>query len=128
MSALSNYLENALLNATLSATAYTSPSTVYLGLFLTDPTDANTGNEISGGSYMRAPLSFGTASNGQISNIAAINFEVATTDWGTVGWVGIFDAQTSGNLLFHTALNTPVTVSATTIFTMPVGSLVITLS
>ena len=53
MAALSNYLENALINATLRNTSYTSPSTVYVGLFTTDPTDAGSGTEVSGGSYAR---------------------------------------------------------------------------
>ena len=40
MSAMSNYLENALVNATLRNTTYTSPATVYVGLYTSDPTDA----------------------------------------------------------------------------------------
>lgn len=128
MSALSNYLENALLNATLGGVSYTSPSSVYLGLFLTDPTDAGSGTEVSGGSYMRSQITFGTASGGQISNVAAINFEVATTDWGTIGWVGIFDAASGGNLLFHAPLNTPAVINTGNLLTMPVGSIVATLS
>ena len=39
MAEISNYLENAIINATLRATTYTSPATVYVSLWTTDPTD-----------------------------------------------------------------------------------------
>ena len=58
MSALSNYLENALVNHVLRNTAYTTPGTsVYVGLikfYETDKLEAGTvTQEISGGSYAR---------------------------------------------------------------------------
>ena len=34
-------------------------------------------------------------------NTSAITFPTATTDWGTIGWVGIYDALTSGNLVAY---------------------------
>lgn len=48
MAEMSNYLENALINATLRNTSYTSPATVYLALYTSDPTDADSGTEVSG--------------------------------------------------------------------------------
>ena len=59
MAEMSNYLENALINATLRATTFTSPTTVYVGLYTSDPTDANSGTECSGGSYARKSATFG---------------------------------------------------------------------
>ena len=53
MSEMSNYLENALVNAVLRNTSYTSPATVYLALYTSDPTDADAGTEVSGTSYAR---------------------------------------------------------------------------
>ena len=50
MAEMSNYLEDALINATLRATTFTSPATVYVSLHTADPTDAGTGTEVSGGS------------------------------------------------------------------------------
>ena len=46
MAEFSNYLENAIINAVLRNTAYTSPSTVYVSLYTSDPTDADTGTEV----------------------------------------------------------------------------------
>jgi hypothetical protein len=128
MAEMSNFLENALINATLRNTGYTSPTTVYLGLFTSDPTDANTGTEVSGGSYARQAITFGAPSNGVTTNTAAIEFPQATGSWGTVGWVGIMDSLTTGNLLYHTALDTSKTIASGDIFRIAIGSLSVTLA
>ena len=128
MAEMSNFLENALINATLRNTSYTSPTTVYVGLFTTDPTDANTGTEVSGGSYARTAVTFGAPSNGVTTNSASVVFPTATASWGTVGWIGILDASTSGNLLYHTALDESKTVGTGDIFTISSGNLSVTLA
>jgi hypothetical protein len=128
MSEMSNYLENALINATLRNTAFTSPSTIYIGLYTSDPTDANTGTEVSGGSYSRTAVTMGAPSNGVSLNTAAVEFPQATGSWGTVGWIGILDASTSGNLLYHTPLDVSKTISTGDIFKIAIGSLSVTLA
>lgn len=128
MAEMSNYLENALINATLRNTSYTSPATIYVGLYTSDPTDANTGTEVSGGSYARTAVTFGAPSNGASLNNAAVEFPQATGSWGTVGWIGILDAATSGNLMYHTALDVSKTIDTGDIFKIAVGSLSVTLS
>jgi hypothetical protein len=128
MAEISNFLENALINATLRNTAYTSPSIVYVGLYTSDPTDANTGTEVSGGSYARTSVTFGAPSNGATTNSAAVEFPQATGNWGTVGWIGILDAATSGNLLYHTALDTSKVIETGDIFKISTGNLSVTLA
>ena len=128
MAEFSNYLENALINATLRNTTYTSPSTVYIGLYTSDPTDANTGTEVSGGSYTRTAVTMGAPSNGVSTNTAAVEFPQASGSWGTVGWIGILDASSSGNLLYHTALDTSKTISSGDIFKIAIGGLSVTLA
>lgn len=128
MAEMSNYLENALINATLRNTSYTSPTTVYVGLYTSDPTDANTGTEVSGGSYARTAVTFGAPSNGASTNNAAVEFPQCTSSWGTVGWIGILDNATSGNLLYHTALDISKTIDTGDIFKIATGSLSVTLS
>lgn len=128
MAEMSNFLETALINATLRNTSYTSPATVYVGLYTSDPTDANTGTEVSGGSYARTAVTFGAPSNGASTNDAAVEFPQATASWGTVAYIGILDASTSGNLLYHTALDTSKTIDTGDIFKIAVGSLSVTLS
>lgn len=125
---MSNYLENALINGTLRATTFTAPSTVYVGLYTSDPTDANTGTEVSGGSYARQAATFGAPSNGASVTTADITFPTATGSWGTIGWIGILDASTSGNLLYHSPLDASKTISSGDIFKISAGNLSVTLS
>jgi hypothetical protein len=127
---MSNFLENALLNATLNATTYTAPATVYVSLWTSDPTDAGSGTEVSGGSYARTAVSFATASGttGNVLNDADVTFPTATASWGVVGWIGINDAATAGNLLYHTALDTSKTIDSGDIFKISTGNLSVTLA
>ena len=128
MAEISNYLENALINVTLRNTAYTAPTTVYVSLWTTDPTDAGSGTEVSGGSYARTAVTFGAPSNGVTTNSADVTFPTATGSWGTVGWIGINDALTTGNLLYHTPLDTSKTVTSGDIFKISTGNLSVTLA
>jgi hypothetical protein len=128
MAEMSNYLENALINGTIRGTTYTAPTTVYVGLYTSDPTDANTGTEVSGGSYARQSATFAAPSNGASVTNADITFPQATGSWGTVGWIGILDASTSGNLLYHTALDVSKDISSGDIFKIDSGNLSVTLA
>lgn len=128
MAEMSNYLENALVNAVLRNTAYTSPTTVYLALYTSDPTDADSGTEVSGNAYARQSITFGAPSNGVSTNSAAIEFPQATGSWGTVAYVGIRDASTAGNLLFHTPLDASKTIATGDVFRVAAGSLSVTLA
>jgi len=128
MSEMSNYLENALINVTLRATSYTAPTTVYVALFTTDPTDAGSGTEVTGGSYARTAVTFAAPSNGVTTNDADVTFPTCTASWGVVGWIGIYDALTTGNLLYHTPLDVSKTISTGDIFKITTGNLSVTLS
>ena len=130
MAEFSNYLENALINAVLRNTSYTSPATVYVSLYTSDPTDADSGTEVStsGTGYARTAVTFGAPSNGVSTNSADVTFPTATASWGTVSHIGIHDASTSGNLLFHTPLDTSKTIDSGDIFKITTGNLSVTLA
>jgi len=128
MAEMSNYLENALINVTLRATAYTAPTTVYVALYTTDPTDADTGTECSGTSYARQSVTFGAPSNGVSTNSAAVEFPQAGSAWGTITHIGIRDALTVGNLLYHTPLDASKTIATGDVFRIATGSLSVTLA
>jgi hypothetical protein len=128
MAEISNYLENALINGTIRGTTYTAPTTVYVGLYTSDPTDANTGTEVSGGSYARTAVTFAAPSNGVTTNNADVTFSQATASWGTVGWIGILDSLSGGNLLYHTPLDVAKTIDSGDIFKIATGSLSVTLA
>jgi hypothetical protein len=128
MAEMSNYLENALINASLRATTFTAPSVVYVGLYTADPTDAGTGTEVSGGSYARQSATFGAPSNGVSTTTADITFPQCTSSWGTVSHIGILDALTTGNLLYHTPLTTSKAIDTGDLFKIASGSLTVTLA
>jgi hypothetical protein len=128
MAEISNYLEDALINGTLRATTFTAPTTIYVGLFTSDPTDAGTGTEVSGGSYARKSVTFAAPSNGASASSADVTFDTATATWGTITHIGLFDALTAGNLLYHTALDVSKLIETNDIFKINSGSLTVTLS
>lgn len=128
MAEISNYLEDALINATLRNTSYTSPTTVYVALYTTDPTDADTGTEVSGNGYARQSVTFSAPSGGATSNSAAVEFPQATGSWGTVAYIGLRDASSGGNLLYHTALDASKTIATGDVFRIAIGSLAVTLT
>jgi hypothetical protein len=130
MSALSNYLENELIDHVLRNTPYTSPGTdVWVALYTDDPTDADTGTEVSGGSYARVQVTAWDApSDGDTENTNEIAFAQATANWGTVTHVGIRDASTAGNLLWHGSLTASKTVNDGDTFKIAAGDLDVTLA
>lgn len=127
MGALTDYLENKLLDHVLCNTAYTPPTTVYVGLFTAAPGEAGGGTEVSGGGYARQAASFSAAANGQASNSADIVFPVATADWGTITHIALFDAQTAGNMLLYAALAASKTIQTGDQFIIKAGNLTVTL-
>ena len=126
MAGFSDYLENKLLLHTFSNTAYTSPSSVFLGLFTTAPTDAGGGTELSGSGYTRKVASF-TTTGAAATNASAVEFPTATGDWGTIVAVGVFDAASSGNFLGWSNLTSSRTIETGDVFRFPAGDVDITL-
>ena len=126
MAEFSDYMENKIIDHMLRNQAYTPPATVYVALYTSDPTDADTGTEVSGGSYARQSFTLTAASGGASSNSADITFPQATADWGTITHVGIRDALTGGNLLMHSALDASKTVNNGDTFKINAGDLDVT--
>ena len=128
--AFSDYLEDKLLKHTFANTAFTTPGTVYLGLFTAAPSDTGGGTEVSGGSYARISCAFSVSGTNPTTatNSSAAEFATATGTWGSVGWVGVYDASSSGNLLAWAALTASKTVSSGDVFRFDQGDLDITLS
>lgn len=128
--AFSDYLEDKLLKHTFANTAFTTPGTVYLGLFTAAPSDTGGGTEVSGGSYARISCAFSVSGSDPTlcTNSSAAEFATATGTWGSVGWVGVYDASSSGNLLAWAALTASKTVSSGDVFRFDAGDLDITLS
>ena len=110
-------VEQSLLNHFLTDPAYTPPTTMYIALSSTTPTEAG-GNftEPSGGSYARvstvaADWSAASGTAPAVKTTTAVKtFPTATADWvagADLTHFGLFDALTVGNLLAWGALTTP---------------------
>jgi len=131
MADMSDVLEVQLLNATLNGVAYTAVNNPYISLWTSNPTDAESGTEVSGGSYARTASSFATASgtSGAVASDADATFPTATAGWGTVGWIGLHSAATgTGNMLYHTALDATKTIDSGDVFKITTGNLTVTLA
>lgn len=126
MAALSDYAENLLMTWLMTANAATRPTTWYVALFTAAPSDSGGGTELSTGGYARQSASW-TISTNQASNTSAINF-VSSGDWANITHVGIFDASTAGNLLWHGALTTARDPASGDTIQFAAGALVLTLN
>lgn len=127
MAAITDYLENKIVDWLMRGQAFTPPATLYVGLFTAAPSDAGGGTEVSGGAYARVAVTSSLANwagtqsagstvassgtGGTTSNNAAITFPAPTANWGSITHFGIFDAATAGNLLLWSALTTAKTVN-----------------
>jgi len=124
-----DYLEDKILKHVFTNTAYTSPTTVYVGLFTVAPTDVGGGTEVSGSGYTRKSAAFTVSGTGTLAtNSAAIEFDAATGSWGTIVAIAVFDASTSGNMLAFADLTTSKTIATGDVLRIPAGDLDITLS
>lgn len=139
MSALSDYLENKIVDLILRGQALAAPANVYVGLLTAAPADAGGGTEVSGGSYARVAVvgslanwagtqGAGTTvassgSGGTTSNNGVITFPTPSAGWGTVTHVGVYDAASGGNLLWHSALGVAKTINTGDSVSFPPGTL-----
>ena len=130
MADMSNYLEIKLLDLTLKGTAYAGFDRPYVSLHTADPTDAGTGTEVSGGSYARTRVTMAAASGagGSVASTADVTFPTATAAFGTVGWIGLWDSLSGGNMLYHTALDAAKTIDTGDVFKIVTGNLTVTLA
>ena len=126
MSAMSDYLENKILDHVLGTTAYTAPTTVYVGLATASFADDNSGTELTGNNYSRVAAAFDAAASGTTDNTSAIEFAAATGSWGTVSHFGIFDSSSGGNLLIHGAFTTGKAIASGDVLKISTGDLDIT--
>ena len=137
MAAMTDFLENKLIDWLMraqaigitgaSAGAGSGPSTLYVALYTTTPTDSSAGTEVSGGSYARVSVTSSLANwagtqsaasttassgtGGTTSNNNVITFPTPSANWGTINGFGLCDASSAGNLLIYAALTTPKTVN-----------------
>jgi len=135
MAAFSDYLEEGVLNHTLRGQTLSTPSTIYIALFTTDPTDEATGNELTDSAYVRQDAAKGESiGNGwtspsvsgdgmSVSNAKVIQFPPIADGSVTITHYALFDAQTGGNLLYHGAFTVSKTLEVNDVLSIDIGGL-----
>jgi hypothetical protein len=74
----------------------------FLALYTSPPTDIGGGTEVTGGAYARADSTgkWDVPVDGSTTNNAEILFPKATSEWGSIIAIGLFDDPVAGNLLY----------------------------
>lgn len=128
MAAMSDYLENKIIDWLFRGQAFTPPVNLHFALLTVNTDDDGSPlTEVSGGSYARVSVTASLANfagtqspgttvvssgnSGTTSNNNAITFPAPTANWGSVVGMAIYDASTGGNMLIYQALTLPKTVN-----------------
>ena len=104
--AISDYLANALLDHLFKGSAYTVPTSLFIGFTTGNVVDADTGSTVSepGNNYARKEFNtWSVASGGISSNSTAALFTTITTGWGTITDYILTDHLSTGNIIFYKA-------------------------
>lgn len=91
MARLSTTDADTMLNASVVAS-----TTYYLALFTTDPGTTGASGEVTGGSYARQVITFGTAASGSVASTDSQLFTALPVESGGIGYFGLFTAVTAG--------------------------------
>lgn len=113
MAALSDHAEKLLLDWLMTSGTATRPTAWYVALYTAAPSDSGGGTELTGNGYSRQSVAFDAATSpgGTTSNSGDVTFTASGGDWGTVTHIGIHDADSGGNLLWHGAMTTSKTIA-----------------
>ncbi len=107
---ISAFLANSLLDHVLKTASYTSPTNIYIALSRANPQADNSGIDEPIGCARVLCNTWNTASDRKTNNTNTIVFAEATTNWGVISHVGIYDDADGGNLLAFGELSNYKTV------------------
>jgi hypothetical protein len=131
VSGKANYLSNQTLNKWLGGAAGASaPATVYLALGTACDATGLTGEPVGNG-YSRTGITnnttnFPTTSTQTKSNAVAVTTATASGNWGTLGFGALYDAASTGNMLYWGPLSVAVGPGSGQAVNFAVGTIVAT--
>jgi hypothetical protein len=130
MAALSDHAEKLLLDWLMTNGSATRPTAWYVALYTAAPSDSGGGTEVSGNGYSRQAVTFAAASTpgGTTSNTGAVTFTAAGGSWGTITHIGIHDALSSGNLLWHGSMTASKTIADGDTLEFAIGNIDLTIA
>ena len=124
-----NYLADKLIKATVGDETFTAPAKPYLALFTEDPTKSGfTTSEVAQASYNRQEVTMTDPADGVSTNANQVDWSIATSNWGNVGWIAIMDAPSSGSMLYFTELGSVKNILTGDQFIIKVNELKLTLT
>jgi hypothetical protein len=144
--AFTDFAENKLIDFIFRGQASGLPSTWFVALYTTCPTDSSAGTEVTNANgYARVSVGTNALSNwagtqsagsttassgtsGTTSNNATITFATVTTSsWGTVNCYGLVDSGTygAGNLWVFSAITVPPTLTVGSTASFAAGALTV---
>lgn len=103
----------------LMLSGFTGTAT-YVSLHTDDPS-TNGANEVAGGSYARKSASWGSPSNGSVTNSGNIVFDVPAST--TIKFIGYWSASSGGTFYGSRALDTNQTFATAGTYTISTGNL-----
>jgi hypothetical protein len=137
MSNFNQYLENALLGATLLGSPFTALGTVFLSLATSINSDGDSFTEVTTNiGYGRIALATGvewsdvtSLPDATVVNSATITFSPATSAWGVLAHFALYDNGTigSGNQLYWGDLAATRDIQNTDVFEVQSGNLTVRL-
>lgn len=130
MAALSDHAEALLLDWLMTTGTATRPTNWYVALYTAAPSDSGGGTEVSTGGYARQAVTFAAATSpgGTTSNTGTVSFTASGAAYGTVTHIGIFDAVSGGNLLWHGAMTASKTIADGDTLEFSAGNIDLTLA
>ena len=122
---LPDTIENQLLDALVGTASYSVTTPIKVALETVAGSDSAAGTEVTGGSYARQTVTFGSASGGSISNSGALNF--TSMPACTVVAVAIYDSAGTPKRLAYGTLTANKTVASGDTFQIAAGALTLSL-
>jgi len=130
MAALSDYAEKLLLDWSMTGGSATRPTAWYVALYTVAPSDSGGGTEVSTGGYARQTVAFAAATSGAgtTSNTGDVSWTASGAAFGTVVAIGIHDAVSGGNLLWHGNMTASKTIADGDTLEFSAGNIDLTLA
>jgi len=125
----SNTAKQMTLNFLTRNQSVTQPSQLYLALYSTNPTDADSGTEVSYSGYQRQAVVFSspqlTSGTATVQNSSTIQFAVVPAASGSIAYAGLKTALNGGDLIYYGSLAATYQLNQGVQPIVPIGGLIV---